>query len=110
MREAETAMITGIKKDIRWKEWEEQIRECRSSGLTAVEWCKQNNINVKTYYYHLIRVRERLCEEHTQDIVSVSLPEKRYSEEIRIEKNGLQISLLSDISADTLAALVHELC
>ena len=59
MREPETAIIVGIKDDIKWKEWEEQIRECKSSGLTAAEWCRQNNINVKTYYYHLRRVREK---------------------------------------------------
>lgn len=45
MREQETAMITSIKTDIRWKEWEEQIREQTASGLTAKEWCRQNNIN-----------------------------------------------------------------
>ncbi len=32
------------------------------------------------------------------------------SQDIRIEKNGLQISLPSDVPAETLIALVHELC
>ena len=41
-------------------------------------------------------------------IVPVSVP--RPNSDIRIEKNGLQISLPADISADTLLKLVHELC
>lgn len=111
MREQETAMITSIKTDIRWKEWEEQIREQTSSGLTAKEWCRQNNINVKTYYYHLRRVREKLCEQRTQEIIPVSIgSEKPGANEIRMEKNGLQISLPSDVPAETLTALVRELC
>lgn len=110
MRETETAMIVGIKDDIKWRKWEEQIRECRSSGLTAAEWCRQNNVNLKSYYYHLRRVRERLCENQSREIVPLSLSVQNDPGEIRIEKNGLQISLPSDIPSETLAALVRELC
>ena len=111
MREQETAIITSIKSEIRWKEWEEQIRKQTSSGLTAKEWCRQNNINVKTYYYHLRRVREKLCEQRSQEIIPVNVPkEKPGANEIRIEKNGLQISFPSDVLAEILTALVRELC
>ena len=48
------------------------------------------------------------CVESEPAIVPVAVP--RVTLDIRIEKNGLQISLPSDISADTLLALVHELC
>jgi len=40
--------------------------------------------------------------------VPVAVP--RATSDIRIEKNGLQISLPTNISADTLIALIHELC
>lgn len=111
MREQETAIITSIKSEIRWKEWEEQIRKQTSSGLTAKEWCRQNNINIKTYYYHLRRVREKLCEQRSQEIIPVNVPkEKPGANEIKIEKNSLQISLPSDVPAETLTALVRELC
>ena len=46
--------------------------------------------------------------ENSPTVVPLSVPHS--SENIRIEKNGLQISLPADISADTLTALVHELC
>jgi hypothetical protein len=46
--------------------------------------------------------------EKSPTVVPVPLP--RSSENIRIEKNGLQISLPTDISPEVLLALVKELC
>ena len=31
--------------------WRERVRECKTSGLTVAEWCEQNHINKKTYFY-----------------------------------------------------------
>ena len=110
MRETETAEIARIKSNIKWEEWQEQVNSQITSGLTVKEWCRQNSINEKTYYYHLRRVREKLCEDHSQQIVPIRAPEPVKSSEIHIEKNGLNITLPSDISGETLAALVRELC
>jgi transposase-like protein len=38
------------------------IRECRSSGQTVAAWCAEHNINQKSYYYWLKRVRTAACE------------------------------------------------
>ena len=110
MRETETSMIARIKSKVKCDEWQEQVNSQITSGLTVKEWCRQNNVNAKTYYYHLRRVREKLCEDHSQQIVPIRAPEPVKSSEIHIEKNGLNITLPSDISGETLAALVRELC
>ena len=34
--------IEAVKKEVRHREWAEQVRECQSSGLAIKEWCKQN--------------------------------------------------------------------
>ena len=31
--------------------WIERIKACKSSGMTATDWCGQNGISVKSYYY-----------------------------------------------------------
>ena len=31
--------------------WRERVMECKTSGLTVAEWCEQNHINKKTYFY-----------------------------------------------------------
>lgn len=110
MRETETAMIERIKNKVKWDEWQEQVNSQITSGLTVKEWCRQNNVNAKTYYYHLRRVREKLCEDQGQQIVPLSISEPAKASEIHIEKNGFKITLPSDILTETLTALVHELC
>ena len=102
-----TTAITTVKRDVQLQEWTEQIKAQQESGMTVAAYCAQNGINIKTYYYHLRKVRES-CLESEPTIVPVAVP--RATSDIRIEKNGLQISLPTNISADTLIALVHELC
>ena len=102
-----TTAITTVNKELRLQEWSAQIKAQQASGLTVQQWCAENGINAKTYYYRLRKVREQFMED-SPSIVPVSVP--RSSENIHIEKNGLQISLPADISSETLLALVHELC
>jgi len=42
--------------------WAAQINACNQSGQTVKQWCKENGIAIKTYYYHLKRVREEMLE------------------------------------------------
>ena len=102
-----TTAITTIKRNVQLQEWTKQIKEQQESGMTVKAYCAQNGINIKTYYYHLRKVREQ-CLESEPAIVPVAVP--RATSDIHIEKNGLQISLPTNIAADTLIALIHELC
>ena len=102
-----TTAITTVKRDVQLQVWTEQIKAQQESGMTVTEYCAQNGINNKTYYYRLRKVREQ-CLESEPAIVPVAVP--RATSDIRIEKNGLQISLPTNIPADTLIALIHELC
>lgn len=48
------------------------VQSSNESGLTVSEWCRQNGINPKTYYYRLKRVRNEVYNEIEQhDIVPV---------------------------------------
>lgn len=50
--------IAIVKKQVQKAEWTEKIRKCSESGLTVSEWCRENGINLKTYYYHLRKLRK----------------------------------------------------
>lgn len=46
--------------------WSQRITECKNSGISAQEWCEQNGINIKTYYYwhnkiHKIVSKQQSC-------------------------------------------------
>ena len=105
--EETTTAITAVKEEVRLRDWAAQIEAQQASGMTVQKWCEENGIKPKTYYYHLRKLREK-CMASAPAIVPLGVP--KCTSDIHIEKNGLQISLPTDISADTLIALVHELC
>lgn len=105
--EETTTAISAVKQEVKLRDWAAQIEAQQSSGMTVQRWCSENGINPKTYYYHLRKVREQ-CVASAPAIVPLTLPKQ--AADIHIEKNGLQISLPTDISVEMLIALVHELC
>ena len=105
--QSKTTSIASVKQEVRLQEWSAQIEAQQASGLTVQQWCVENGIKPKTYYYRLKRVREQYLDS-SPAIVPLNVPQR--SSDIRIEKNGLQISLPADISPDTLLALVQSLC
>ena len=107
MKPNTTTAVTTVKQQMKLREWAEQIEARRASGMTVQSWCAENGMNVKTYYYHLRKVREQ-CVESVPEIVPLTMPQQ--TGDIHIEKNGLQISLPADISKEILIALVQELC
>ena len=107
MKPSTTTAVTTVKQQMKLQEWAEQIEARRASGMTVQSWCAENGMNVKTYYYHLRKVREQ-CVESVPEIVPLTMPQQ--TGDIHIEKNGLQISLPADISKEILIALVQELC
>ena len=40
-----------ISHEMNLQKWTQIVEECRISGKTAVKWCAENDINIKTYYY-----------------------------------------------------------
>ncbi len=52
-----------ISHEINLQKWTQIVEECRSSGQTAVSWCAERDINIKTYYYWQRRVCKAVCNE-----------------------------------------------
>ncbi|MFW6046935.1 MAG: IS66 family insertion sequence element accessory protein TnpA [Candidatus Woesearchaeota archaeon] len=42
------------KKDL----WIKRIKDYKSSGLTAVNWCEENGINIHTLKYHITKINK----------------------------------------------------
>jgi len=111
--------IVTVKKKIRLQKWKQQIEEQKSSGLSVQEWCIQNGINLKTYYYHLRKVREEFLrsgkaenaqEKKETERAVVPILTASSGGNITIEKNELRITLPENISAEVLIAVVNKLC
>ena len=59
--------ITLVKNQMRARNWQELIQARQDSGQTVVSWCRENNVNIKTYYYWLRKLRQ-------QEIAKQELP------------------------------------
>ena len=82
--ESKTTTIATVKNEVQLREWQEQIKAQQSSGLTVQQWCKENGVNIKTYYYHLRKVRNQFIES-APSIVPLTIPETK--SDIITEKN-----------------------
>ena len=93
-------------------QWVEMVRQRNESGLSVTEWCKQNGINIKTYYYRLKRVRQEVCSEmERHDIVPVEpiTGTEITAEKIELSIGDVKISLPDDFNESTLKRLLGVL-
>ena len=49
--------------------WISRIKECRCSGMTVQQWCDQQHIGVKTYYYWMRKIKRQLLDASLPDLV-----------------------------------------
>ena len=52
--------LQEIRKQVHLQEWTQMVMDCRNSGLSIENWCAQNGVNLKTYYYRHRRVFEAI--------------------------------------------------
>ena len=120
------ATIREAKRELRYREWAEEIAECQSSGMKIKEWCRMKGISCNTYYRRLRVVRTALLEQTAntlQPIVPLSSsaalqrsePEAiqpqpiPLCEKVMIRKNGIEIELPQDVSETMLLTLLRGL-
>ena len=67
-------METFKKKNtaLQHKLWKKQIQDCKESGLSIKDWCRENDIHIQTYYYRL-RAIDRESKDILQPIVPLSI-------------------------------------
>lgn len=121
--------LTVASHEARLSLWLERIRACKSSGLSVKEWCKQNGLTDKNYYYWMRKIKreafETLQEQASVEEIpfqkktvfsQISLPVS-YTESTGtaaiLHINGIRIEIQNGASANTIHALlstVQTLC
>ncbi|MCX8131617.1 MAG: IS66 family insertion sequence element accessory protein TnpB [Clostridia bacterium] len=108
--------ITDAKAEFRLRQWTQIIQTCQTSGMTVAGWCRQNNINPKTYYYWLRRIRSKACESreiithaNNQPIVPVAFKQTMVSAAITIHLTSVSVDIHNGASRDTIEAVMAAL-
>ena len=109
--------------------WKQRIMECRSSGMSVKEWCKEHGLDFTTYYRwerkilaQLIPVEEIPAADLSalpvadlpaasvsqNAIVKVELaPEPEDQEQIHFSVNGFEFRVSANVSSTFLARLLE---
>lgn len=104
-----------IRKAYRLQEWSKIVEECRASGLSNREFCKENGIPEKTFYYRLRQLREAAVQQQTQPQI-VQLEESMMEEteqsaisSLHIRYRGAAMELPGGVDLDAVAALLKSI-
>ena len=105
--------IESIKKKLRHEKWQKMYETYLSSGKTVIEWCVENGISKKTFYYRLRQLRKDVIETAERHeivpIMAVTEQQKNTDALIKIHGSGISIELPVEISPEILSAAIRGL-
>ena len=108
--------VSKTKKEFRLKQWSRIIKSCQVSGMTAAAWCEKNNINVKSYYYWLKKIRAQAWESYAlvhsqsnQQIFPVALKQTSQNASITIHFSSISIDIHEGAARDTIETVLSAL-
>lgn len=108
--------ITDAKTEFRLRQWTQVIQTCQASGMTVVGWCNQNNVNTKSYYYWLRRIRSQTCESGTlvsqrneQQIVPIAIRQIKIPAAVTVHLPSVSVDIHDGASRETIAAVLSAL-
>ena len=87
--------VTLVKREVQTQEWSARIQECRENGIAA-----------KTYYYHLRKLREKLCEQIPVAVTEV--PENTDSV-ITVSSGSIRVEIRASAPAEGIEAVIRAL-
>ena len=93
--------------------WVERIAECRGSGLSVGEWCRDNEISEKTYYYWQRRLYQQMVSTAEQ-VSFAEIPREvqtgRCGEvTAKISMPGASVEICPGADAETIRAILEAL-
>ena len=100
--------VLAVREEYRLQEWAQIHRRCKESGLSNREFCRQNGIAEKTFYYWLKKLREAAIDSQPQ---LVELKDEGNCEEdmIHIRFGAAAMDLPARTDTNAIALLLQAL-
>ena len=102
------ADVLAVRDEYRLQEWAQIHRRCRESGLSNREFCRQNGIAEKTFYYWLKKLREAAIETQPQ-LVALDDGTNVDDNMIHIRFGVAALDLPARTNAEAIAAVLQAL-
>ena len=102
------ADVLAVRDEYRAQEWAMLIQECKASGLTNKEFCRQRGVSEKSYYYWLKKLRTQAAEAAGPQLVQLdSRPEEKDTLDIRYR--GAELHVPGNVDLEAVAALLRSI-
>ena len=88
----EGTSLLGAKHESYLQLWRGRVMECRNSGKTIAAWCKENGINIKTYYFW----QKRVWDKETQTLIQSGQNQLSQAQAVQFAQVNLGMETSSD--------------
>lgn len=102
------ADVLAVRNEYRMENWSALIQECRASGLSNREFCRQHGISEKSFYYWLRKLRDQAAEASKSHLIKLDLTTTE-EDVLHIRYRGAELRLPSGVDMDTVAALLRSI-
>lgn len=102
------ADVLAVRDEYRAQQWAMVVQECRSSGLTNREYCRQRGISEKSFYYWLRKFRGQMAEAAGPQIVQLESPVIS-TDMLQIQYRGAELRLPAGVDMDAVSALLRSI-
>lgn len=99
--------VVQVREAYRVEQWRQLMQQRKDSPLNNREFCAQQGISEKSYYYWLKKLRESAVERGIPQLVALEDREK--PDELRIEYHGASMVLPGHVDIDAVAAVLRSL-
>ena len=99
------ADVLEVRDEYRAQQWAMVIQECRNSGLSNREYCRQRRIAEKSFYYWQ---RKQIVESASLQLVQLE-PPAAPDEQLCIQYRGAELKLPAGVNMDAVAAILRSL-
>ncbi len=103
--------VLAKRTEYRLQQWADVIRACRESGMSNKEFCRQNGISEKTYYYWLRRLRQAACENAQPKLVCLETAKEQEQENcaILLRYKDAELEIHAGTGRETIAMVLQAL-
>ena len=102
------ADVLAVRDEYRAQQWAMVVQECRSSGMTNREYCRQRGISEKSFYYWLRKFRGQMAEAAGPQIVQLESPVIS-TDMLQIQYRGAELRLPAGVDMDAVSALLRSI-
>ena len=102
------AEILTVRNEYRMENWLALIQECSASGLSNREFCRQQGISEKSFYYWLRKLRCQAVEATGTHLIKLDPPTTE-EDMLDIRYHGAELRLPSGVDMGVVSALLRSI-